>query len=64
MQLGEFGVNRALPIQLRAAWTRAVREACENSAMGWCIWDLAGAFPIWDREQEEVIPLMRDALFA
>jgi hypothetical protein len=32
--------------------------------MGWCIWDLAGAFPIWDREHEEVIPLMRDALFA
>lgn len=64
MQLGEFGVNRALPIQQRAAWTRAVREACEASALGWCVWDFAGAFPIWDRDAAELIPLMRDALFS
>jgi endoglucanase len=62
MQLGEFGVNRALPAQQRAAWTRAVREACEANAMAWCVWDFAGAFPIWDRESSEFIPLMRDAL--
>jgi endoglucanase len=64
MQLGEFGVNKALPIQQRAMWTRTVREACEAEGLGWCVWDFAGAFPIWDRERGEIIPLMRDALFA
>ncbi len=64
MQLGEFGVNAAAPIQQRAAWTRMVREACEANGMGWCIWDFAGAFPIFDRESGAFIPLMRDALFA
>jgi endoglucanase len=64
MQLGEFGVNRALPIQQRAMWTRTVRELCEASGMAWCVWDFAGAFAIWDRETGALIPLMRDALFA
>jgi endoglucanase len=64
IQLGEFGVNRALPAQQRATWTRAVREACEASGMGWCVWDFAGAFSVWDREAGAFIPLMRDALFA
>ena len=64
MQLGEFGVNRALPIQQRAMWTRTVRELCEAGGMAWCVWDFAGAFPIWDRETGTLIPLMRDALFA
>lgn len=63
-QLGEFGVNSGLPIQQRAAWTRAVREACEANSMGWCVWDFAGAFPIWDRETQSFIPLLRDALFS
>ncbi len=63
MQLGEFGVNRAVPIQQRAAWTRAVREACDASNMAWCVWDFAGAFPIWDAATGAINPLMRDALF-
>lgn len=64
MQLGEFGVNQALPMQQRAMWTSAVREACEVGGMGWCVWDFAGAFPIWDREAGALMPPMRDALFA
>ncbi|MEQ1493548.1 MAG: cellulase family glycosylhydrolase, partial [Terricaulis sp.] len=64
MQLGEFGVNRGLPIQQRAQWTRTVREICEANGMAWCVWDFAGAFPIWDRDAGAFIPLMRDALFA
>lgn len=64
MQLGEFGVNGAVPIQQRATWTRTVREACEANGMGWCVWDFAGAFPVWDRARQEINPLMRDALFA
>lgn len=64
LQIGEFGVNSAVPPQQRAAWTRAVREACEAEGLGWCVWDFAGAFPIWDSETRALIPLMRDALFA
>lgn len=48
MQLGEFGANARAPLAQRAAWTRAVREACEANAMAWCAWDFAGAFPLWD----------------
>lgn len=63
MQLGEFGANRAVPIQQRAAWTRSVREACDASGIAWCVWDFAGAFPVWDAEAGAINPLMRDALF-
>lgn len=64
MQLGEFGANRAVSLPQRAAWTRAVREACEHEAMGWCAWDFAGAFPIWDRERGDFIPGMLGALIS
>lgn len=62
MQLGEFGVNSALPLAQRALWTRTVREACDAHGMGWCVWDFAGAFPIWDRARGAFIPEMLDAL--
>jgi endoglucanase len=48
LQLGEFGVNRAAPTPERAAWTQAVREACEAHGVAWCVWDFAGEFPVWD----------------
>lgn len=62
LQLGEFGVNSAVPLPQRALWTQTVREACEANGSGWCIWDFAGAFPIWNREQRAFIPEMRRAL--
>lgn len=62
MQLGEFGVNRMVPIAQRATWTRTVREACEAEGMGWCVWDFAGAFPVWDRDARAWIEPVRAAL--
>lgn len=62
MQLGEFGANARAPLAQRAAWTRAVREACESRAMSWCVWDYAGAFAVWDRERGAFIPEMSAAL--
>ena len=62
LQLGEFGINRSVSLSQRAAWTRAVREAFEAKGAGWCVWDFAGAFPIWDRESGAFIPEMVDAL--
>lgn len=62
-QLGEFGVNIAVPLAQRALWTRAVRQAFERDGAGWCIWDFAGAFAIWDIATEAFIPEMLEALF-
>ena len=64
VQLGEFGVNRALTPPQRALWTRTVRQACETHGLSWCVWDFAGAFPVWDRERGAFIPEMTEALFA
>ncbi|MEZ5959523.1 MAG: cellulase family glycosylhydrolase [Hyphomonadaceae bacterium] len=64
MQLGEFGVNAAVPLAQRVAWTSTVRDACIAYGIGWCVWDFAGAFPIWDRTKEAFIPELREALFA
>jgi len=62
LQLGEFGVNRAVPLAQRAAWTRTVREACDAHDMAWCAWDFAGAFPVWDRDRGGWIAPVRAAL--
>lgn len=62
MQLGEFGANARAPLAERAAWTRTVRRTCEANGMGWCVWDFAGAFPIWDRTRGGWIDEMRAAL--
>jgi len=64
MQLGEFGVNARARLAQRALWTAAVREACEAHGMGWCVWDFAGAFPLWDRVGGVWMPEMLEALFS
>lgn len=63
LQLGEFGVNIAAPLAQRVAWTRNVRMTYESMGAGWCVWDFAGAFPIWDPATGAFIPEMIDALF-
>ncbi|MGE3142699.1 MAG: glycoside hydrolase family 5 protein [Hyphomonadaceae bacterium] len=63
LQLGEFGVNRRVPLAQRALWTGAARRAFEAEGAAWCVWDFAGAFPIWDRARGAFYPEMREALF-
>jgi endoglucanase len=63
LQLGEFGVNAAVPLAQRAAWTRAVRGAFESQGIAWCVWDFAGAFPIFDLARNDWIAPLRAALF-
>jgi len=36
--LGEFGASAALGPVARAAWLRAMREACETNGIGWALW--------------------------
>lgn len=62
LQLGEFGVNRMVPLDQRALWLRTVREACDEHGIGWCAWDFAGTFPIYDLEREAFTPALREAL--
>jgi len=62
LQLGEFGVNARAPLAQRSAWTRAVRTQFEAAGIGWCVWDFAGAFPIWSARRGAFIPEMLDAL--
>jgi endoglucanase len=62
LQLGEFGVNKAVAVAQRALWTRTVREACEAHGVGWCVWDFAGSFPVYDVARGAFIPEIRQAL--
>jgi len=39
---GEFGVSNAADAQSRANWMRDIREASENSGVGWAVWDNNG----------------------
>jgi len=61
LQLGEFGVIRNAPMDQRGIWLRFVRGRSEEFGLGWCVWDFAGAFAIWDRENGRFHP---DALAA
>lgn len=62
LQLGEFGVNRGVPLDQRALWLRTVREACEAQNIGWCVWDFATTFEIFDQRRGAFIPQIRAAL--
>lgn len=62
LQVGEFGAIADAPLAQRARWTRTVRQTFENLGAGWCVWDFAGAFRIWDPDQKRFIPEMLAAL--
>lgn len=48
--LGEFGAYWRADMDSRLAWTSAVREAAEQNNLGWCYWEWAAGFGIYDRE--------------
>ena len=62
LQIGEFGVNRRVPVEQRALWLRTVRETCDAHAIGWCVWDFATTFEIFSQERGQFIPEIRAAL--
>lgn len=61
--LGEFGVFGEVPVDQRAAWTKAVRQEAEAAGISWCVWDFAASFPIYDRNHGEWLSPLDDALF-
>lgn len=62
MQIGEFGVIHTVDPAQRALWAGAVAKACEAHGLGWCVWDFAGTFPIYDVDAARFIPGMLPAL--
>lgn len=60
--LGEFGVYRAADPQARAGWTSFVREQAEAVGFGWCYWEWATGFPVYDLATESWITPVREAL--
>ena len=60
--LGEFGAINKADLASRARWTEAVRKNAEVNGIGWCHWDWATAFPVFDQERDQWIPAMKQAL--
>ena len=61
--LGEFGATIATALPDRARWTRAVRRAAQSRGMGWCYFDFATEFGVYDPKGESWIWPVRRALF-
>jgi endoglucanase len=51
--LGEFGAYYKADMPSRVAWTSAVRESAEQLGMGWCYWEFAAGFGIFDPFADE-----------
>jgi endoglucanase len=58
----EFGVYENNPAAQRAGWLRTARKAFERRRVGWCVWDFAGEFSIYDKAKEKWKPLEKDGL--
>lgn len=50
--LGEFGANQNAPSASRRCWTQAVVQTAEGCGMGWCYWELASQFGIYDADTD------------
>lgn len=50
--LGEFGSNHYAPTDSRIRWTKAVIETAEQFGFGWCYWELASQFGIYDADTQ------------
>ncbi|HZC38295.1 MAG TPA: glycoside hydrolase family 5 protein [Sphingomicrobium sp.] len=60
--LGEFGVydKSGTPMDLRVAWTSAVRSEAERHGFGWSYWQFEGDFVVWDMpNQHWVEPILK-----
>ena len=60
--VGELGVFQNVPANLRARWTKTLREGIEARGMSWCYWDFAGELKAYDIESEAWLPELKSAL--
>ncbi len=72
--LGEFGViknantdgrgeDKWVSSEVRSDWLRYVRKAAESRNYGWCVWDYATTFAIYDKQGELWDQHLLNALF-
>jgi endoglucanase len=61
--LGEFGVNRMVPVDQRALWVKTARQLADKAGFGWCHFDYTSEFTLYERARGRWIPEMMDALF-
>ncbi|MCE7949238.1 MAG: glycoside hydrolase family 5 protein [Chloroflexi bacterium CFX4] len=55
--LGEFGAYEKADLPSRQLYTQAVREAAERNGIGWCYWEFASGFGIYDPVAKQFKPL-------
>jgi endoglucanase len=62
--LGEFGAfdKSGTPMDLRAAYTSAVRCQAERHGFGWAYWQFEGNFIVWDMAADSWVKPIKDAL--
>ena len=46
----------------RARWTNALRQTSESNGFGWCYWDYATTFKVYDQASESWVEPIRAAL--
>ena len=51
--MGEFGAYSKADQESRLLWTRAAVEEAEERAFGWCYWEFAAGFGIYNRTTQE-----------
>jgi endoglucanase len=62
--LGEFGAydKSGTPLDMRVAWTSAVRGEAERHGFGWSYWQFDGDFIVWDMQRQQWVEPIRKAL--
>lgn len=63
VHLGEFGCFTTADPGSRARFYAAFRHALDEENIGWAIWDWSAGFRYWDKEKNEPMPGMWNALF-
>ena len=62
--LGEFGAydKSGTPMELRVAYTSAVRCEAERHRFGWAYWQFDSDFIVWDMKANGWVKPIKDAL--
>ena len=63
--VGEFGAHyKGAPESDRVAWTRAVRELCDENGFGWCMYEARGGFGLFRPGEQRPLAVDRPLLDA
>jgi len=63
VHIGEFGCYYKVDAESRTRYYEQFRKTAEELGIGWAIWDWSANFRYWDREKQQPLPGMREALF-